>query len=364
VNGGTIAFVGPNHPEFLTDWLIDKELARRVSPLMAHWASYEIVNASPAARAFWLANNLIANAPGGGGRTYSLRWSARGHGVLLHPEGTASWQADRVGPLVPGIAEMACEAARAADARGDARPVLVVPVVWKLHFVRDVGRELAREMAGIERRLRLPPGEGQRVEERFAALHAHLLDRTCERWGVPRPAATYFDAQQAVAEALFEPLYARYGRPEGDVRRVLHALRRATRERMHESPEASREDRRRMLEIERLLGFDPALYGGPTLAQEQMAECLKRLRTKIPGGGWREALHAVVPVAVAERHVHVRVPEPLDARDAVRRHGAAAAEWLLPRLHARLQAALEALVAEVAPVVNRHRRPNPLARVG
>jgi len=68
VNPDTVAFLGPAHPEFLTDWLVDKELSRLASPLMAHWASYEIVNASSALRAFWLANNLIANVPGGGGK--------------------------------------------------------------------------------------------------------------------------------------------------------------------------------------------------------------------------------------------------------------------------------------------------------
>src|SRR6185295_19348261 len=53
VNRGTAAFLGPNHPEFMTDWLIDKEVSHRVSPLMAHWASHEIVNGSPLAQRFW-----------------------------------------------------------------------------------------------------------------------------------------------------------------------------------------------------------------------------------------------------------------------------------------------------------------------
>ena len=36
VNPKTVAFLGPSHPEFLTDWMVDKEISRRVSPLMAH----------------------------------------------------------------------------------------------------------------------------------------------------------------------------------------------------------------------------------------------------------------------------------------------------------------------------------------
>src|SRR5262245_66688926 len=89
--------------------MVDKEVSRRVSPLMAHWASYEIVNAGPLARVFWLANNLIANVPGGGGKAYSMAWATRGHGVLLHPEGTATWQGERVASLLPGIVDMAWE---------------------------------------------------------------------------------------------------------------------------------------------------------------------------------------------------------------------------------------------------------------
>ena len=106
VRPGTAAFLAPNHPEFMTDWMIDKEISRRVSPLMAHWASYEVVNAHPLAQRLWLRNNLIANAPGGGGRAYSLRWARAGHGVLLHPEGAPSWHGDGVGPLVPGVVSM------------------------------------------------------------------------------------------------------------------------------------------------------------------------------------------------------------------------------------------------------------------
>ena len=70
VNPDTVAFLGPAHPEFLTDWMIDKEISCLCSPLMAHWASYEIVNLSPAVRSFWLANNLIANVPGEIGRAH------------------------------------------------------------------------------------------------------------------------------------------------------------------------------------------------------------------------------------------------------------------------------------------------------
>ena len=204
VNPGTAAFLGPNHPEFLTDWMVDKELSRRVAPLMAHWASYEIVNVSPLARAFWLANNLIANVPGGGGRAYSVAWAMRGHGVLLHPEGTATWQGERVSGLLPGIVEMAWETAKSLRERGDARPVWLVPIAWRLAFVGDARRGLARELTLIERGLQLPPSEGP-LGGRFAALMGRLLAHQCTRLGLAappldagRPGRDYFAAQASV----------------------------------------------------------------------------------------------------------------------------------------------------------------------
>ncbi|NOT35560.1 MAG: hypothetical protein HOP12_15555, partial [Candidatus Eisenbacteria bacterium] len=151
VHPGTAAFLAPLHPEFLTDWLIDKEIAARVSPLMAHWASYEIVNGHPLSQRFWLANNLIANVPGGEGREYSIRWALAGHGVLLHPEGTATWHGHFVGEVLPGAVSMALETARRARAAGDARPVFVVPLVWALIFKRRATAGLERESSHLER---------------------------------------------------------------------------------------------------------------------------------------------------------------------------------------------------------------------
>src|SRR5436190_24244937 len=52
----TAAFLRPNHPEFLTDWLLDKEIARRAAPRKAHWAAREIVKRSSLEQAFWLKN--------------------------------------------------------------------------------------------------------------------------------------------------------------------------------------------------------------------------------------------------------------------------------------------------------------------
>jgi len=349
VRPGTAAFLGPNHPEFMTDWMIDKEVSRRVSPLMAHWASYEVVNIHPVAQALWLRNNLVANAPGGGGRAYSIRWALAGHGVLLHPEGTPTWQGDAIGPLVPGIVEMALEARLA---RPDL-PVYVVPLVWKLVFTRDVGRELGGEMARIERGIGLADGGGLDVAARFAQLQRGILARSRERFeSDAADAPDFFAAQAAHAQALLARLEAKHGRTEGTLPRRLHALRRAILAKG--GADDARADRRMLLEVERLSRFTRAGYGGATLTQEQIAESLKQARLAFLTRGFANGLHGVLPVAVAARIAHIRAPEPIAV------HAGGEKAGLLDLLRARLQGTLDSLNGELAPDVDRFRRPNLL----
>ncbi|MBI5170722.1 MAG: hypothetical protein HZA61_14630 [Candidatus Eisenbacteria bacterium] len=369
VHPGTAAFLGPNHPEFTTDWLVDKEISCRCSPLMAHWASYEIVNGSPLSQRFWLANNLIANAPGGGGKEYSVRWARAGHGVLLHPEGTATWQAERTSPLLPGIVDMAWEAAEQVRAAGESRPVFVVPLVWKLVFTADASDGLRREMARIERALGLPAG-GTHVGERFAALMRGALAARCRALELPVAAAEapYFAAQSAAMAAIRERLTERHGEFDADMTRAQHRLRGAIRRRLKSDGDepAARRDRALVTELQRLHSFDRALYDRPTLTQEQVAENLKRVRSALLTHGWRDALHNLVPVAVAPRTVHVRVPEPLDVGAslasalALGRDPAEARAGLLADLHERLQRGLDRLGAELAPLQAARRVPFPL----
>ncbi len=371
VNPGTAAFLGPNHPEFLTDWMVDKELSRLASPLMAHWASYEIVNASPLVRAFWLANNLIANVPGGGGKEYSVRWARQGHGVLLHPEGTATWQGERASTLLPGLVDMAWETAGRLRAAGDARPVLLVPVVWRLAFLGDARRGLARDMARLERGLLLPRGDALAVPERFGALMRHVLIRQCERLSLATPRLTaaagvdYFDAQAAAFDQLKGLLAERYDALDADLTRAQFQLRRAMRERAASDAEGVRRDRRRLLELQRLASFDPALYDRPRLAQERVAEVLKRTRSSLLTRGLPNVLHNSVPIAAGPRVVHVRVAEPI-AVHAVWRPEAAGCEStraaLLTEYRARMQGALDSLGGELEGSEARFALPNPLHR--
>ena len=365
VNRGTAAFLGPNHPEFLSDWLVDKELSRRVSPLMAHWASYEIVNASPSARAFWLANNLVANVPGGNGKAYSVAWALRGHGVLLHPEGTATWQGERVGSLLPGLVDMACDAATRVRDAGETRPVWLVPIAWRFAFRRDARRGLARDMVRLERGLALPRGDRLSVPERFAALMRALLARQCERLGLASPDERdgYFAAQARVIDVLRRALAERYGELDADFTRATFQLRRAMRDAAAGDPDGVRRDRARLAELQRLAGFDAALYDRAELAPERVNEVLKRMRSSLLTRGLANALHNTVPIAPGPRAVHVRVAEPIavepEGEGADPEAGRAA---LLAEHRARLQAALDQLGDELAASGASWRLPNLLHR--
>ena len=369
VNPGTAAFLGPNHPEFFTDWMVDKEISRRASALMAHWASYEIVNASPAARRFWLANNLIANVPGGGGKAYSVAWARRGHGVLLHPEGTATWQGQRVSALLPGLVDMAWETVAQARAAGDPRPVFLVPIAWSFSFTGDVRPGLTRDMARLERGLALRRGVGLAFPERFAALMRQLLERQCRRLGLAAPVFAgpgggYFAAQAAAFEELRDQLAERYGTLDDDLTRAQFQLRRAMRERQAGDPEGVQRDRGRLQELVRLAGFDPALYDRPRLPQERVAEVLKRMRSSLLTRGFRNALHNTLPIAAGPRDVHVRVPEPLAVHAAwsadALEGGAPARAALLAEHRSRLQGALDRLRGELEDRAERFAVENPL----
>src|SRR3954465_5304811 len=96
VNADTAAFLGPNHPEFGFDWMMDKEISTRVAPRMASWAAANIIGTAPA---FWLRNNLIANTGGDAAMRYSVERALAGDAVLLHPEGSVHWTGNHVHPL-------------------------------------------------------------------------------------------------------------------------------------------------------------------------------------------------------------------------------------------------------------------------
>ena len=323
VNPGTVAFIGPNHPEFGCDWMVDKELSTMVAPRMASWADKGIVNAAPK---FWGANHLVANDGGDDALRYSERVALRGDAVLLHPEGSVRWTNDVVHPLFPGIARMALAAARRTS-----KPTYIVPVVFRYRFTGDVSAAIRREIGIIERELALPTAGGD-----FMRLQENILAARMERFGYVADVACDFFARQAAFRAhLIDDLARRYDvEATEDTDKLLNRLSRAIR---GARTATGREDLAMADEAKRLGEFSREVYGGDALTQEQVSESLKRIRDRLLRRGWRNALARMLPRPLGPRVVIVGVPEP------IRVDGSMTEDALLQLTRSRMQEALESI---------------------
>lgn len=357
----TAAFLTPNHPEFFTDWMLDKEILDRVAPLSACWATHTVVNGlGGLAQSFWLKNNLIAQIPGAAGaegRAHSVRWAVKGHGVLLHPEGQVGWHGDWVGPLFPGAVEMAAEAGRELGTLGGQRAAYVVPLVWKLKFQRDAAAGLARELDYVERRLGLEPaGRGVPAAQRVHAVYAALLARDEAIWNGTVSTGSYGARLTRLlgilADTLAQRLAMHGAEMPSDPKDLSQVLRAGDRwQRSADPKHRYRDDIRRMVrDTRRLLRFHPGIYPHAELTQEQIAECIKRLRNDYCEGTLRDTASRFVPRPVAPRTAYIRVPEPINisallkGRPSLERMETDAA---VADLRARLQSAIDAINTDI-----------------
>ena len=372
VNPNTAAFIGPNHPEFGLDWMMDKEISTFVAPHMASWAAHGIVRSAPR---FWTKNNLVANDGGAAATEYSVNWALKGRGVLLHPEGSVRWTSNRVHPLYHGIAEMATEAARRAAASRTGRPVYIVPIVWKYHYSRDVSPRIHREIDLIERELQLDRSNGSSVSERFRALHENILNRQMKEFRFDPGSVAglhFFVRQEAFRAHLVDELESRYAiEPIGPLERRIGRLARviaAALKGLRGGEDAERKatlvrDLAAVKEAGRLSGFSRDAYNTPVLTQEQVFECLKRIRADLVGRGIRNTLHNFLPTPYGPRVAHIRVPDPI-LIDAERASGGpserkAYVVWLIEQAGARMQSALDGINRAIASEVDPFSHPNP-----
>ncbi len=140
------AVICRNHPEFFTDWMLDKWLTSRYASLAACWAAPEIVNGMGAlATRFWLANNLVAAVRGDGldaALEYSAGSLAAGHGALIHPEGEVNWDNEALGRLKTGCVQIVRRGATRAG-----KSALIVPVAWFIRFGEDATSGLTNSIS-------------------------------------------------------------------------------------------------------------------------------------------------------------------------------------------------------------------------
>jgi hypothetical protein len=312
---GKATFITPNHPEFFTDWMLDKEISARVCPRAAFWATNGVVNGLGAlAQKFWLANNLIAQIPGNSepAREHSIAWALKGNVVLLHPEGAVGWHGNHVAPLMPGAVEMASEALRRGRAENSGFQAFVAPVVWKLVFQRDVEPELHKECGYVEGRLAMASGEGLSLAERVYRLYETLLDRDEAQLGIDVKAGRAFAGRHAaLVTAICAKLSALLGldTPPAEPAGLLRVARRMLREAKKDSsgPQIK-------AEIERLalnLRLGAYAFRNETVTQEELAEHIKRIRNDHCKGSFRDTLNRYVPRPAGPRTAIIRVPEAI-----------------------------------------------------
>ncbi len=354
VGPGKATFFAPNHPEFFTDWMIDKEILWRVSPLAAAWATHGIVNGMGAAmQKFWLANNLIAQIPGNAqaAREHSVTWSLTGNGVLLHPEGAVGWHGDHVAPLLPGAVDMAAEAMRRGRDHTPGFEAWVAPMVWKLAFVRDAERELLAECAYVEGRLGIAGGESRALPARVFAIYEDLLSRAEAKAGLAADRRSSFAVRQSALVAHLEDRLRSElsAAAEEDPSRLA---RRWMRDNRNDPRRKAIKKATEEIALQRRIG--PFAYARPTVTQEELAEHLKRIRSDYCAGTFRDTFNRFVPQPAGPRRAIIRVPEPI----AIHQWAGSPAE-ATEELRRRLQDAIDRINAELAATAPRQTYANP-----
>jgi hypothetical protein len=354
---GKATFVTPNHPEFFTDWMLDKEIMSGICPLAAYWATHGVVNGlGGLMQKFWLANNLIAQIPGNSdaAREHSVQWALGGHGVLLHPEGGVGWHGDFVAPLLPGAVEMGFEALARGRAADPAFQAFVAPVVWKLVFLKDVEPQLAAECAYVERKLEVARDPADSLPERVYRIYSVLLARDEAAAGLGADTGSFAARQEKLVAVLAGRLGERIGSGESDVPELLRQARRWTRANAGDA-DRQKEARKLVEAIQRVRRLGPWAWAETEIGQENLAEHLKRIRNDYCKGSWRDAANRFVPQPVGPRRAHVRVPEPIALHAFDGSTGQA-----LDLLRHRMQAAIDDMRAEV--FSGRITYPNPFLR--
>ncbi len=358
---GKATFIVPNHPEFFTDWMIDKEILWRTAPMAASWATHTVVNGlGGLMQKFWLANNLIAQIPGNSdaAKAYSVQWAAKGNGVLLHPEGAVGWHNDWVAPLLPGAVEMAADAlALGRAAKSDFR-AFVAPVVWKLVFLEDAEPGLLREAAYVRQRLGLSDApRGASSARQVFDIYDALTRRDLERYGLTASTSAPLRQRHAALLAFLGRMLVDaigFDKPHATREELLRRARRWLRE--NGSAERSRREEVRELagDLARVARLGAFAFEAEDITQEQVAEHLKRLRNDYCKGTLRDSINRFVPQPVAPRKAIIRVPEPIEIIDP-----ALDVKNSVDELRRRLQARLNDLNAELRRQGGFRFEPNP-----
>jgi hypothetical protein len=338
-------FIGPNHPEFTTDWLIDKYISTHYAPSISCWAAASIINGG--LKPFWLANNLIGNNGGERAKRYSIESALSGKGTLLHPEGTVRWRGDKIFDLLPGIVDMSVDAAREVAAEGIDKPVFILPLLWKILYDGNIEKALNRDLERLEKDLELPRLDSLTTAARYLKLQQNLLSKQMIRFGFDCAAVGGPDVDSAhrFFDSLLSELSSKYDVQAGTdhIHRVLFKLYKAARERQE------RTDQAKVEELQRLVSYSPETFQKGFFYQEEIAEGIQFIKQIFFTKGY-DSVKASLPKPFGWRTLIIRAAEPIDVTKAVRERGDSPDlnVALLKELKARMEETLAQLVAECA----------------
>ena len=398
---GSINFVGPNHPEFFTDWMLDKYLVGKKDVMMASWAAHTVVNGmGPKLQKFWLANNLIAQIPGSGnveGKAYALSQALKGHTVLMHPEGKVHWTGKRLSSLYSGIAELALNALQSKDPQ-DTRPVMIHTPAWCFRITNETEASLVKKFTrelddigayfdfNLVSKVPADPVDMLRIQRaklggHLYRLHNYILCHEVKALGITimykqaaphysygkEPTTSQITAQlgeglsyraieQELLRALVNKVYFTCHTPlvlEKQDKHTLLANFQAWKKTMLyvENTTLSKDAQKLVKRVDALLGnitkFDVSFYDKAFLSAEEFAECLQRIRTSYCKGDWMDTLHKFVPAPLTDRNCYVHWGAPLDVSAWAQAQAASdiTAANLMQKVEENLTQALQAVQA-------------------
>ncbi len=345
-------FFLPNHPEFFTDWMIDKYVLARISPNAACWAAGSIVNGmGKIMQRFWLNNNLIAQIPGRSrqGKQYSVKAALAGQGVLLHPEGRVSWFGNSISPLFSGAAEMAIDACIKGSAVSAGFQSWLAPVIWKLRFMIDVKDNLLDECRYIEERLELQPWVSHCPARRVYMIYHQLAQRDYGEIMCNGDSPADFHLVQlrdGIVEESRKKLADIISFAGGDQIALIRAIRKWLCAR--NTDDSGYALVKRIFGIyECWLKLKICAFIDPAISQEGIAEHLKRIRADFCGGSIRDCMNQYIPQAAGSRSAHIRTVDPVAIHDLLHHNNKPDPAQIMGTVRQSMQKRLNNLVAEL-----------------
>lgn len=313
-----ISFVGPNHPEFFTDWMLDKYIIGSHFKLMASWATHNIINGmGDMMQKFWLSNNLIAQIPksdNAEGKAYSIEVALSGNPVLLHPEGMVHWSSDHISPIYNGIIDFAIQAHEKKNIDKD---VVIFNPTWKLVFNNDIEKLINKEIDAIAKELKIHI-KNIDTSSKFFELHIKNIQRLSTKYNIPYIESFDFTHLKSnfIKNSLLkisEYVECSYNNSltlQENFKLISHQYKKD--KEIKQFNIDSYPISKLLHDIEQLFKFNETYYKKNYLTQEHLAESLQRFRISFCNKGLKNKFHKFIPIPLSHRTCHVLCEEPIN----------------------------------------------------